>query len=100
MLIRFRRLSRYVNRKFIVHKVGLSTVGNTYYTAPWVSCAEMSLHDLCWYLCFQGSVQAILDRKNEMDNQAHICEQLGKANTFFVEFYDGFSHYNFKSNET
>ena len=35
-----------------------------------------------------------------MDNQAHICEQLGKANTFFVEFYDGFSHYNFKSNET
>ena len=42
MLIRFRRLSRYVNRKFIVHKVGLSTVGNTYYTAPWVSCAEMS----------------------------------------------------------
>lgn len=35
-----------------------------------------------------------------MDNQAHICEQLGKANTFFVECYDGFSHYNFKSNET
>ncbi|CAH3127862.1 unnamed protein product [Porites lobata] len=24
----------------------------------------------------KGSVQAILDRKNEMDNQAHICEQL------------------------
>ena len=58
------------------------------------------LHDLCWYLCLQGSVQAILDRKNEMDNQAHICEQLGKANTFFVEFYNGFSDYNFKSNET
>ena len=46
------------------------------------------LHDLCWYLnlCFQGSVQAILDRKNEMDNQAHICEQLGKANTFLLNF--------------
>ena len=58
------------------------------------------LHDLCWYVCFQGSVQAILDRKNEMDNQAHICEQLGKANTFFVEFYNSFSHHNFKSNET
>ena len=25
-----------------------------------------------------------------MDNQAHICEQLGKANTFLVDFYDGF----------
>ena len=28
-------------------------------------------------LCFQGSVQSILDRKSEMDNQKHICEQLG-----------------------
>ena len=32
-------------------------------------------------LCFQGSVQSILDRKTEMDNQAHICEQLGKPGT-------------------
>ena len=60
----------------------------------------MSFAWLVWYVCFQGSVQAILDRKNEMDNQAHICEQLGKANTFFVEFYNSFSHHNFKSNET
>lgn len=29
------------------------------------------------WLCFQGSVQSILDRKSEMDNQTHICEQLG-----------------------
>lgn len=94
MLIRFRKLSRYVNRKFIVHKVGLiiEPLG-----CPVLRCP---LHDLCWYLCLQGSVQAILDRKNEMDNQAHICEQLGEANTFFVEFYNGFSYYDTKSNET
>lgn len=29
------------------------------------------------WLCFQGSVQSILDRKTEMENQEHICEQLG-----------------------
>lgn len=88
MLIRFRRLSRYVNRKFIVHKVGLSTVGNTYYTAlgcPVLRCPWLCM--TCVGICvFRAVFRQFLTGKMRWTTKHTSVNSLVRQTPFLLNF--------------
>lgn len=42
-------------------------------------CLETFSEGYGWYFFFQGSVQQLLDKKDDLGNQMDVCEQLGKS---------------------